>query len=178
MLFVQLQDVVFRLKLYDISCMMDNFTSDVHGEVHIWHLDTMQRGTDGHNNTQNGLVRIGIKFYSQMSVAMWVSQCLQPNNRQKRVWRQSGQVGRLRRTVQQVQQGGGSLMFWGGIIWGRRTPQVIMEGAETAIRYRNDILQPILQQIGRISTGISLTILAIIMHTLWMSSFMITTSLD
>ena len=41
MLFVQQQDVVFRLKLYEIGCMMRNFTPDVHGEVHIWHLDTM-----------------------------------------------------------------------------------------------------------------------------------------
>ena len=34
-LFVQLQDVVFRLKLYEICCMMRNFTPDVHGEVHL-----------------------------------------------------------------------------------------------------------------------------------------------
>ena len=69
MLFVQPQDVVIRLKLYEIGCMMRNFTPDVHCEVHIWHLDTMQRGTDGPKNTLNGLVRIDIKFYSQMSVA-------------------------------------------------------------------------------------------------------------
>ena len=37
-------------------------------------------------------------------------------------------------------------MFWGGVMWGRRTPLVVMEGAETAIRYRNDILRPIVQQ--------------------------------
>ena len=30
---------------------------------------TVQRGADGPNNTQNGLVRICMKFYSQMSVA-------------------------------------------------------------------------------------------------------------
>ena len=36
--------------------------------------------------------------------------CLQPDNRQRRVWRQSGQAERLRHTVQQVQQGGGSLI--------------------------------------------------------------------
>ena len=30
-------------------------------------------------------------------------------------------------------------------MWGRRTLLVVMEGAETAIRYRNDILGPILQ---------------------------------
>ena len=32
-------------------------------------FDTMQCSTDGPNNTLNGLVRIGIKFYSQMSAA-------------------------------------------------------------------------------------------------------------
>ena len=52
MLFVQPQDNVFRLKLYEIGCMMRNFTPDRWAQ-----------------NTLNGLVRIGIKFYSQMSVA-------------------------------------------------------------------------------------------------------------
>ena len=37
--------------------------------------------------------------------------CLQPNNRRKRVWRQSGQAKRLRHTVQRVQQVGDSLKF-------------------------------------------------------------------
>ena len=57
-----------RLKLFEIGCMMRNFTPDVHGEVHIWYLDTMQRGTDGPKNTLNGLVIIGIKLYSQTIV--------------------------------------------------------------------------------------------------------------
>ena len=30
-------------------------------------------------------------------------------------------------------------------MWGRHTPLVVMEGAETAIRYRNDILRLIVQ---------------------------------
>ena len=30
-------------------------------------------------------------------------------------------------------------------MWGRLMPLVVMEGIETAIRYRNDILQPIVQ---------------------------------
>ena len=47
--------------------------------------------------------------------------CLQSNNRRIRVWRQSGQAERLRHTVQQVQQGDGSLMIWKGIMWGRLT---------------------------------------------------------
>ena len=71
--------------------------------------------------------------------------CRQPDNRQRRVWRQSGQSVHLRHTVQRVQQGGGSLMAWGSIMWGWRTPLVFMEGAETAIRYRNDILLPLVQ---------------------------------
>ena len=60
--------------------------------------------------------------------------CLQPDNRRRHVWRQSGQAERLRHTVQRVQQGGGTLIFWGGIMWGRRTPLLVTEGAETAIR--------------------------------------------
>ena len=73
MLFVQPQDVEFRLKLYKIGCMMHNVTPNAYGEVHIWQLDTMQRDTDGPKNMLNGLVRIGIKFYSQMSVAYMTS---------------------------------------------------------------------------------------------------------
>ena len=48
---------------------MRNFTPDVHGEVHICNLDTMQRGTDGPNNMLNGPLGIGITFSSPMSVA-------------------------------------------------------------------------------------------------------------
>ena len=58
------------------GCLIRNFTPDVHGEVHIWHLDTMQRGTDGAKNMLNGLVRIGIKFYTQMSVACAFNQII------------------------------------------------------------------------------------------------------
>ena len=36
----------------------------------------MQRGTDEPNNTLNGVVRIGIKFYSQMSVAYAFNQTI------------------------------------------------------------------------------------------------------
>ena len=71
--------------------------------------------------------------------------CLQLDIHRRRVWRQSDPAEPLRHTVQQVQQGGGSLMIWGGIRWGRRTPLVVMEGAEMAIRHRNDILRPIVQ---------------------------------
>ena len=36
----------------------------------------MQRGTDGPKNTLNRLVRIGIEFYSQMSVACALNQTI------------------------------------------------------------------------------------------------------
>ena len=75
-LFVQPEDVVFRLKLYEIGCMMRNFIPDVLGKVHIWHLDTMQCGTDGPKNTLNGHVRIGMKFFSQMSVVYAFNQTI------------------------------------------------------------------------------------------------------
>ena len=76
MLFVKPQNGMFRLKLYEIGCMMRNFTPDVHGEIHIWHLDPMHRSTDGPNNTLNVLLRIDIKFYSQMSVAYAINQTI------------------------------------------------------------------------------------------------------
>ena len=40
--------------------MMRNFTPDIHGEVHLCNLDTMQRGTDGPNNMLNEPLGIGI----------------------------------------------------------------------------------------------------------------------
>ena len=48
---------------------MRNFPADIHGEVHLCNLDTMQRGTDGPNNILNGPLGIGITFSSPMSVA-------------------------------------------------------------------------------------------------------------
>ena len=119
-------------------------------QLHSWrpwqgpHLTPRHHATryNGPNNTLNGPVRICNQVLFTDAVCM----CLQPDNRRRRDWRQSGQAERLRHTVQWVQQGGGSLMFWGGIMWDRRTPLVVMEGAETVIKYRNDILRPIVQQ--------------------------------
>ena len=69
MLFVLPQDGVLRPNLCAIGCMMHNFTPDVHDEVHLYNLDTMQHGTDGPNNMLNVPLRIGIMFSSPMSVA-------------------------------------------------------------------------------------------------------------
>ena len=91
--------------------MMRYFTPDVHGEVHLCNLDTMQRGTDGPNNMLNGPLGIGITFSSPISVAYAFNQTIVG-------FVLGGQAERLRNSVQRVQQGGGSLMFCGGIMWG------------------------------------------------------------
>ena len=80
---------------------------------------------------------------SELHHILFTDECLQPDNRLLRVWRQPGQAERLQNSVQRVQKGGGSLMFWGGIMWGRRIPLVVMECAETALRCMNDILRPL-----------------------------------
>ena len=56
--------------------MMRNFTPDVHGEVHLCNLDTMQCGTDGPKNMLNGPLGIGITFSSPMSVAYAFNQTI------------------------------------------------------------------------------------------------------
>ena len=55
---------------------MHNFTPDVHGEVNLCNLDTMQCGTEGPNNMMNGPFGIGIKFSSLMSVAYAFNQTI------------------------------------------------------------------------------------------------------
>ena len=56
--------------------MICNFTPDVHGEVHLCNLGTMQRGIDGPNNMMNGLLGIGITFSSPTSVAYAFNQTI------------------------------------------------------------------------------------------------------
>ena len=67
--------------------------------------------------------------------------CLQPDNRRRRVWRQSAQA----HCPESAAMWWFPDVFCGGIMWDRCTPLVVTEGAETAIQYRNDILRPILQ---------------------------------
>ena len=55
---------------------MHNFTPDVHGELHLCNLDTMQSSTDGPNNMLNGPLGIGITFSSPMSVAYALNQTI------------------------------------------------------------------------------------------------------
>jgi hypothetical protein len=59
-----------------IGCTMRNLTPDVHAEVHLCNLDTMQRGSDGPNNMLNGPLGIGITLSSPMSVAYAIDQAI------------------------------------------------------------------------------------------------------
>jgi hypothetical protein len=106
--------------------MMRNFTPDLHGEVHLCNLDTIQRGTDGPNNMLNGPLGIGIMFPSPTSFAYAYNQTIVG-------FVFGGNLVRLN-VFEIVQRGGGSLMFWGSIMWGRCMPLVIMECAEMALR--------------------------------------------
>lgn len=68
---------------------------------------------------------------------------LHPDNNDIRVWR--GRAQRLHPNFirERHYQQGGSVMFWGGIMFGRRTPLVPIQGAMTGRKYRDDILEPI-----------------------------------
>ena len=56
--------------------MMRNFTPEVHGEVHLCNLDTMQCGKDGPNNMLNGPLGTVITFSSPMSAAYAFNQTI------------------------------------------------------------------------------------------------------
>lgn len=70
---------------------------------------------------------------------------LHPDSRRKRVWRRKGSRARLQH-VQEVRAfRGGSVMFWAGIMLGRRTPLVPLDGILTGQRYILEVLQPIVR---------------------------------
>ena len=66
-----------------------------------------------------------------------------PDNNSIRVWRRTGERNHPLMTVERHQQFGGSIMFSAGVMFGRRTPLVPIEGNMTATGYENNILQPI-----------------------------------
>ena len=70
----------------------------------------------------------------------WI--CLYPDDR-RRVWRQPGNIERLQHSVPHVRQGDVWVMFWGGTTWAHSTPLVVVESNLTSLRYRNEILKPI-----------------------------------
>lgn len=67
-------------------------------------------------------------------------------DRRERVWRRQGERYAACNVVQHDRFGGGSVMVWGGIsMEGRTDLYCLGNGALTAIRYRDEILEPIVR---------------------------------
>ena len=66
---------------------------------------------------------------------------LHPDNNDIRVWRGRGQRLHPNFIRERHYHQGGSVMFWGGIMCGRRTPLVPARGTLTSQKYRADFLE-------------------------------------
>uniref|UniRef100_A0A673XNU6 Transposase Tc1-like domain-containing protein n=1 Tax=Salmo trutta TaxID=8032 RepID=A0A673XNU6_SALTR len=67
-------------------------------------------------------------------------------DRRDRVWRRRGERSAACNIPQHDRFGGGSVMVWGGISLGGRTAlHVLARGSLTAIRYRDEILRPLVR---------------------------------
>lgn len=66
-----------------------------------------------------------------------------PDSRRIRIWREPGKAARLQHAREIVKYGGGSIMFWGAIHIGGRTDLILIEGNLNAIKYRDEIVLPI-----------------------------------
>lgn len=67
-------------------------------------------------------------------------------DRRERVWRRRGERNAACNIIQHDRFGGGSVMVWGGIsLEGRTDLHVIANGTLTAVRYRDEILRPIVR---------------------------------
>lgn len=66
-----------------------------------------------------------------------------PDSRRIRIWRPPGNQNRLQHAREIVRQGGGSVMFWGGIRLGGRTDLVVLQNNLTGNSYRDEILLPV-----------------------------------
>lgn len=70
---------------------------------------------------------------------------LESDSRRERVWRGPGRLERLNFAREIVPYQGGTVMFWGGIMYGRRTPLVLIERTMTGTIYAENIIEPIIQ---------------------------------
>ncbi|KAJ8333842.1 hypothetical protein SKAU_G00411610 [Synaphobranchus kaupii] len=67
-------------------------------------------------------------------------------DRRERVWRRRGERYAACNIIQHDRFGGGSVMVWGGIsLEGRTNLHVLANGTLTAVRYRDEILRPIVR---------------------------------
>ncbi|KAL1022164.1 hypothetical protein UPYG_G00022980, partial [Umbra pygmaea] len=79
-------------------------------------------------------------------------------DRRDRVWRRRGERSPACNILQHGHFGGGSVMVWGGISLGGHTAlHVVARGSLTAIRYRDEILRPLVRHmLVRLALGSSL----------------------
>lgn len=75
-----------------------------------------------------------------------------PDSRRVRVWREPGRWNRLQHPQQVHAYQGGTIMVWAGICLGGRTDLVWIQGNMTALKYRDEVLEPVIlphrQQMG------------------------------
>ena len=69
--------------------------------------------------------------------------CLQHGDGRRRVWRRRGERFANCCVAERDRFGGGSVMVWGGICGGTRTRLLVLNGNLTGIRYRDEILRPV-----------------------------------
>ncbi|CAH1983572.1 unnamed protein product [Acanthoscelides obtectus] len=67
------------------------------------------------------------------------------DDRRIRVWREPGHQQRLNLAREVVPYQGGSIMFWGGIMFNHRSSLIQIQGTMTAEIYEENVIQPIIQ---------------------------------
>ena len=65
------------------------------------------------------------------------------SDRRRRVYRRRGERFVDSCVIERDRYGGGGVMVWGGICHGHKTPLIFIDGNLTAIRYRDNVLTPI-----------------------------------
>lgn len=94
--------------------------------------------------------------HSQWSLVLFTDESrfgFHPDSRRVRVWREPGRWNRLQHTQQVHAYQGGTIMVWAGIRLGGRTDLVWIQGNMTALKYRDEVLEPVIlphrQQMGQ-----------------------------
>ena len=114
------------------------------------------RLTQAHRARRFGWARTHSRWtYAQWSNVIFTDESrfnLSTNDGRIRVWRRQGERYTDATVLEHDRYGGGSVMVWGGINHHHRTPLYRVDGNLTGIRYRDEILRPLvipaLQAIG------------------------------
>lgn len=67
-----------------------------------------------------------------------------PDSRRTRVWRVPGRESRLQHPQEVHSYRGGTIMVWAGIRIGARTELIWIRGSMTALKYRNEVIEPVI----------------------------------